>query len=404
MSTIFLQNQIEGCPQYVDFDPYKTTGATPLYRVSVSDNYLYDKTTVELGKDGDPTGATYSLSNDLFEDFLLNHVFRIYKTGGDNAAAATTDDYTADTSSDTPPTYIIPAQIKLDGTNATATHLAGSLFTYNVGSTSTTVPVNFNCALLMEETFDNNGTSISKVDIELRMTEPLMQTLLSTTGNAYDFKKAVKISDFMNNLEQVEEDSTDPQYKQGFFQFRMMEPTNMSVAKDSVSTTPISAPTKTIGTGESAYTTGATQPNAAPILGATAFTTDDYTAVTNFTGYFIMCTFGESVASVTTSDGLLSKKPYLTIIRIVHSKIVNTQFNEIFDAKGLSGYTPSDCILNYISNTADDDGQKNVVINADDIGVTFPFDVALTISTALKNSTTLAVIPGLYVMNSMITS
>ena len=316
MSTIFLQNQIEGCPQYVNFDPYKTADVTPKYRVSVSNNYAYDKTRVALGKNVNTAGSEteYSLSNDLFEDFLLNHVFSVYKSGGENPVAATTGDYTADTVDGN---HIVPAQIKLDGTNVKGTHFAGTLFTYNVINKTATTQVNFNCALLMEETFDNNGTSISKVDIELRMTEPLMQTLISTTGNVYDFKKTVKISDFMNNLEQVDEVPTDPtiKYNKGFLQFRMMEPTNMSVAKDSVSTTAVSTPTyptsSTLDTDESLYKKSTDDVGAAPAIDATSFTTTDgankYTAITNFTGYFIMCTFGESVKGVTTSDGLLSK-------------------------------------------------------------------------------------------------
>lgn len=411
MSTIFLQNQIEGCPQYVDFDPYVTSDSK--YRVSVSDDYLYDKTEVELGKDNASTN--YSLSNDLFEDFLLNHVFRVYKSGGDNAAAATTTDYTADTdSSKDPVERIEPAKITLsseDGAQPVKTHLAGTLFTYNVINSST--KVNFNCALLMEETFKDNGTSISKVDIELRMTEPLMQTLISTTGNVYDFKKTVKISDFMDNLEQVDEVPTDPniKYNKGFFQFRMMEPTNMSVAKDSVSTTPISTPTSpTLGTGESLYTinTDVGSPKAPPAIDATSFTGDKFTAVTNFTGYFIMCTFGESVKGITTSNGLLSKKPYLTIIRIVNSRVVNTQFSSIFGNENLTGYTQNNCILDYITtitNTIESKQYRNVVINVDDVGPVVPFDLALTVSGALKDlEANLTITPKFYVMNAMKTS
>lgn len=407
MTTIFLENQIEGCPQYVKVDPYQDATDKTKYYVSVGANSTYDNTLVALGTN---TGSTvYNLTNDLFAQFLVDEVFEIYGNKDATTVTPFTTGYIKDTTST--PAYIKPAQIIVsteDGATATGTHLAGTLLTFKIDNTTTDMQTNFNCALLIDETFKTDGNTISKVDVNLRYTEALMQTLYGTSGNAYDFKKAVKISDFEGNLEHLKaKDSNNNDvegYRQGFPQFRMIEPTNMSISKDITFTaTAPTIPTIVDGSGESLYDTDSTAPGAAPDPSSTTFDTDEYTASTNFTGYFIMCCFADDVSSVTASTihSLLEKKPYLTILRIVNSKVVNTQFNEIFhiDEEATIPYT-NNCILDYAANYTDSDSNAKalVEINIGNIGIFLPLDLMLYRSQSLNNPT---VVGTFYILDSM---
>lgn len=422
MTTIFLENQVEGCPQYVKVDPYQdATDETKCY-VSVGAKSSYDNTLVELGTN--TASTAYNLSNDLFAQFLVDEIFEIYGTKDATTVTPFTTGYTKDTTST--PTYIKPAQIIVsteDGATATGTHLAGTLFTFKMDNETSGKRTNFNCALLLDETFKTDGTTISKVDVNLRYTEALMQTLYGTSGNVYDFKKAVKISDFESNLEQLKskDSNNDPieGYKQGFPQFRMLEPTNMSKGKDITFTATAPKIPDADGTGESLYDTDSTAPvaNSAPAPDATSFTPNGYTASTNFTGYFIMCCFADDVSGIQaiydddekTDDekkaevkNLLGKKPYLTILRIVNSKVVNTQFNEIFhiNEDATTPYT-NNCILDYAANYTDSGNKSLVEINTEDVGIFLPLDLMLNGSGSLRSTNNPTVVGSFYILNSM---
>ena len=376
MTTIFVQNQIEGCPNYVESNPYQVVGdnagvTTTNYKVSVDGASNYGNTEVDL---------KYSAENDAFAKFLVNNVFNIYGTA--NSTNPTTfEGYESDTVTTPETKYLTTASIDLGSGTATGTHLAGSLFTFQVNvaedSENGTPAVHFDCALLLDETFDNNGTTISKVDVTLKKKESLMQTLYGTSGNVYNFKKAVKITDFMSNLEQMRAKNDNNEdvagYKKGFLQFNMIEPTNMSESTASDDAESVSKPEIPSAT---LYSYGTTQ--------------SADTAVTNFTGYFVICAFGESTSG--NEVDLTKKFPYLTILRIVHSKTVHTKFNEIFQ----DGSNKNNCILDYAGV---DGSNSKVVINTEDVGISPPFQWMIPSNGVVGGSG--AVTPTLYVLKSM---
>lgn len=367
MTTIFVQNQIEGCPNYVESNPYIDSDSK--YKISVDGSSNYGNTEVDL---------VSSAENESFAKFLVNNVFNIYGTA--NSTDPTTfDGYESDTVTTPSTAYLTTASIDLGTGTATATHLAGSLFTFKVNvaeDSENEIPAaHFDCALLLDETFDNSGTTISKVDVTLRKKESLMQTLYSTSGNVYNFKKAVKITDFMGNLEQMRPKNDNNEdvagYKKGFLQFNMIEPTNMSESTASDDADSVSKPTIPSST---LYSYGAEKPTEA--------------AVTNFTGYFVICAFGESTSG---SEDLTKKFPYLTILRIVHSKTVHTKFNEIFQ----DGSNTNNCILDYAGI---DGSNSKVVINTEDVGISPPFQWMIPPNGVSGSG---AVTPTLYVLKSM---
>ena len=233
--------------------------------------------------------------------------------------------------------------------------------------------------------------SDSKVDIELKLTEPLMQTLTSTTGTVYDFKRSVKIADFMNNMKQIKKASTNR--VQGFYQFNMLAPTNVSKTsvKDAPEVThsaPVYNQSGYTATGnEEKYipvTTG--EPAAVSLSGNVTFTgTADYEGNTNFTGYFVMCSFGKDISALldaTTGDfksgevssSLLGYMPYLTILRIVRSKLVQTYYTSIVP----TSTNINNCILDNIRDgnsdlTAGTPVYNTVNIDTTDISIYAPF-------------------------------
>lgn len=370
MTTLFVQNQIEGCPNYVESDPYQVdvdnAGVTKTqYKISVDGASTYENTEVALGS---------SAENESFAKFLVNNVFNIYGTAK-STNPTTFEGYDSDTVTTT---YLTTPSIDLGTGTATGTHLAGSLFTFkvDVSSENGTPAAHFNCALLLDETFKNDGTTISKVDVTLKKKESLMQTLYSTSGNVYNFKKAVKITDFMSNLEQMraknDNDEDVAGYKKGFLQFNMIEPTNKSESTAGDDADSVAAPT--IPPTTSLYTYGASQP------------TD--IAVTNFTGYFVICAFGEDTSG---SVDLTTKFPYLTILRIVHSKTVHTMFNEIFEDDN----NKNNCILDYARSTS---SVSMIVINTEDVGISPPFQWMIPHDGVAGSD---AVISELYVLKSM---
>lgn len=375
MTTLFVQNQIEGCPNYVESDPYQVVvdiagTTTTKYKISVDGSSNYGNTEVDL---------VSSAENESFAKFLVNRVFNIYGTA--NSTNPTNfDGYESDTVTTPSTAYLTTASIDLGTGTATATHLAGSLFTFKVNvdaDSENEIPAaHFDCALLLDETFDNNGTTISKVDVTLKKKESLMQTLYSTSGNVYNFKKAVKITDFMSNLEQMRPKNDNNEdvagYKKGFLQFNMIEPTNMSESTASDDADSVSKPTIPSST---LYSYGATQPTEA--------------AVTNFTGYFVICAFGESTSG---SEDLTKKFPYLTILRIVHSKTVHTKFNEIFQ----DASNTNNCILDHAGSNG---SNSKVVINTEDVGISPPFQWMIPPNGVVGNSNTIK--PTLYVLKSM---
>lgn len=411
MTTIFLENQVEGCPQYVEYDPYyKSTDDK--YVVSVSEKSEYSKTLVKLGKNTaavlDPPAAatSYNVSNELFMKFLLNNVFKIYKDATTPAAFSDYTDFTTYSSDPTPVAngYYKPAQAILTSSGSTKenTHFAGTIFTYTV--TNESPAVNFNCALILEETFNDAGTSLSKVDIEMRLTEPLMQTIRGTTGNVYDFKENVKVTDFMGNLEQRYQDTVGGEkYIKGFLQFNVLNPTNMSEGEnvqDNTHTAPL-LPT----TDKELYTLATTAPLPAPSYDAESFTADgNYTAKTSMTGYFVMLSFGKDVEGVTDVKELAKRMPYMTILRIANSSTMNTQFQDIFHIADTAATNyKNNCILDYTAQTAPSSGIKLFEINTDDLCTLLPFDLMLESSSALQ-STTLSVEPTAYCMSAMVQS
>ena len=384
MSTVYLQNQVNGCPDYVKVNPYSTDAATPAYYVNVADEYKYENTKVALGTNSGT--AKYNMSNKAFVDFLVSQVFNVYATK-DNATTPTAFDGFKDNRNGTTTSYLALPKV---GSTGVRSHTAGTILSFRVDGYNNSLGANYNCALLIEETFANNDDSVmvsdSKVDIELKLTEPLMQTLTSTTGTVYDFKRSVKIADFMNNMEQIKETSTNR--VQGFYQFNMLSPTNVSktTVKDAPEVTH-SAPVYnqsgyTASGNEKKYipvTTG--EPDAVSLSGNVTFTgTADYEGNTNFTGYFVMCSFGENIntlldtnndlASGKTSADLLKYKPYLTILRIVRSKLVQTYYTSIVPTAS----KVNNCILDNIRDGNSTVSESNAVdINTTDISIYAPF-------------------------------
>ena len=333
----------------------------------------YENTEVPLG---------YSADTASFAKFLVNNIFNIYGTA--NSTNPTTfEGYQSDIEN---ATYLVPAQIDLGSGTETGTHLAGSLFTYqvNVASENGKPAAHFDCALLLDETFDNSGNTISKVDVTLKKKESLMQTLYGTSGKVYNFKKAVKLTDFMGNLEKMraknDNDEDVAGYKKGFLQFNMIEPTNMSESTADDDAESVSAPT--------------IPPTTPPTTTLYTYVAEKSTetVVTNFTGYFVICAFAESTIGDNEELDLTKKFPYLTILRIVHSKTVHTKFNEIYQDDS----NKNNCILDYAGV---DGSNSKVVINTEDVGISPPFQWMIPLDGVTGGSG--AVLSELYVLKSM---
>lgn len=251
-----------------DFDSF--SNVDPLTRVSYNADHAYDEVHVQ---------TQYNLSCDMFRKFITEKVFKV--SGGDNYVTGN------------------------NGKNFYASntgHLAGTFLSWKIKGNDTNL-YSLNMGILIEETLDNNGDTISKVGIELREQEPLMQTIIDCTGKVYDFKGGVKFSDFKKFINQTK-------YDDNLVKYDVLYPTNL-YKKDNTS-------------GVNAEN-GDSVPDDAYLKENKSF--DDFVFNTNIRGYLILCSFVNDTEKIKDVDKLLACKPVITVIRIVDTiSISQTDF------------------------------------------------------------------------------
>lgn len=259
-----------------DTDSFTTVD--PLDDVSYSSDYAHNKIHVQ---------TRYNVSCDLFRRFITEKVFKV--SGGDNYVTGHTDNsfYTSDTG-----------------------HLAGTFLSWEIGGNGDAVyPLNI--GILIEETLNNNGATTSKVGIELREQEPLMQTIIDCTGKVYDFKGGVKFSDFKKFINQTKGSDNLVKYD-------VLHPTNV-YNKSSTGDGSDENGKDVITVGKYRIST----------LDDGTFDSKRFTTIMR--GYLILCSFVNNTENIENVDKLLTCKPVITVIRIVNQFIVTQEGLKLSD-------------------------------------------------------------------------
>jgi len=272
MNFLQVENKLSDTDSFINEDP--------LSDVSYNSDYAYNKIHVK---------TKYNVSCDLFRKFITEKVFKV--SGGDNYVTGHTDDgyYITDSGS----------------------HLAGTFLSWQIGGNDG-VAYPLNMGILIEETVDDNGDTISKVGIELREQEPLMQTIIDCTGKVYDFKGGVKFSDFKKFINQTKGSDNLVEYD-------VLHPTNV-YNKSS--------------TGDGSNENGKDD---IPYDKYRISTSDDGSFrskhfTTNMRGYFILCSFVNDTEGINDVNKLIACKPVITVIRLIDvNKCVNYNNNLTFD-------------------------------------------------------------------------
>ena len=291
----------------------------PASYIARTTDYTYGSVSVATGLDYQSAkiDCSNSTTTALFAELLMEKVFKITNDGAYTNFASYTP--SSKTESGTT-TYVQIPNIAESGTPV-YTHLAGTIFSFKCnygGSTAKGSTISsFNVAIFLEEVYKEDGNLLNKVNIEFREEEPLMQTIISTNGTVYDFKKGVKLSEFGKFIEQS---TTKP--PNGYVKYHSMPPTNMSIG---VSNEPVTTTDQLVPVNENVRyttTTGGDEPSTK--------------GTTYFTGYIVIGGFNdENVSSKTDVDGLIGCKPYLTIIHVDKLAELKTTFASITDSTGL---------------------------------------------------------------------
>ena len=198
VNTLCFNDVVTGPAEYIQ----RTDGWDYPAADSVSDASKYSVTKIPCNN---------STSADTFAEFVMEKVFKITNSGAYTNFSDSYTKYDTATGYITMPTY---------GTDNTKTHLAGTILSFQCNlnriSARSVEPSSFNVAILLEEVFkDDKTTIINKANIELRDTEPLIKTISDVNGVVYDIKKGVKVSDFSKFIEQWDntKDQNDKIYK-----------------------------------------------------------------------------------------------------------------------------------------------------------------------------------------------
>lgn len=293
---LYTQDKLTTLASYYNKDPYSNT-------VSVNSEYSYANTCAQV---------KYNIDNDRFKDFLMENVFKVtYKSNEDNkikdADYVKGINFSEDSYSDFNNFYEL-----YSNNSEIKTHLAGTLFTSKINLDSNN---RFNLGILFEETYITDERILSKVKVELRNEEPLMQSIVDCNGKVYDFKRGVKLSDFSKFLEQKTEGTPT-----GYVDFNSIAPSNLS---------------KDINTSESINLDEYITPdknkfyyelkNSGQIINV-----NDQEINTCFNGYIVFCSFLDNPNDESNlNKTLLECKPYITVIRVVTQDNLTMNFNSI---------------------------------------------------------------------------
>ena len=307
-NTICINDVLSGPAAYIARTTDYTYGTA-----SVAEDLKYDTAKIDCSN---------STTTELFAELLMEKVFKITNDGAYTSFASYTP--SSKTESGTT-TYVQIPNIAESGTPV-YTHLAGTIFSFRCNYAGNDVKKStassFNVAIFLEEVYKEDGDLLNKVNIEFREEEPLMQTIISTNGTVYDFKKGVKLSDFGKFIEQS---TTKP--PNGFVKYHSMPPTNMSIG---VSNQPVTTTDQLVPVGEDEneikYTTTTTSTDVESTNGTTYFT-----------GYIVIGGFNDkdNIASADTVNKLIACKPYLTIIHVDKLATLDTKFTSITGSSGL---------------------------------------------------------------------
>lgn len=208
VNRLYFQDKLTTLASYTEIIPYKNSSLTDV--VSYSDEYSYEKTCPQVN---------YNISNNLFKEFLLKKVFKVYGEDNKEANYINGIDYVSDQISGY---YELPKSF-VNKNNYQ--YLAGTLLTSKINENNIYETRNLNMGILFEETYNNENEVSSKVKIELRDEEPLMQSIIDCNGKVYDFKKGVKLSEFSKFIEK------NPNTPTGYIDYNAIESSNQSFNK-----------------------------------------------------------------------------------------------------------------------------------------------------------------------------
>ena len=328
---LYINNGIQGVPAFFNVDPYNTASGPT---VSVNESYSFESTKIKLG---------YSASNDAFAAFLMDNILNIVdKNSNGKIYKSFTDSYISSLikdGSDITGYYEVPDVETADPDNPTETtkkethptHLAGTLFTFKITDTTTyspeTTPANFsfNAAILIDEVYSippidpdtnlpyYNPVTINKINVKLY--EPILQYLITTTGVVLDFQEGVTISDISDFIDSKEEETVGAVDK-GYLKYKAISPSNPSKpANESL----VENPSFLSDFKYTAITTGP------PTNSSGTLSSGVKTSQTHLSCYFVFCAFPQDVSSASSKD-LMYKKPYIVIFKQNISKVLLSQW------------------------------------------------------------------------------
>lgn len=262
---------------------------------------------VATSYDSSKINVQYNTSNELFSKFLMEKVFKLVgSVDGTPLYKSFSESYTPDKKDND---YVSLPQ---------SGHLAGTILAFqceipaDTGENAILDKSEFNVAIVIEETYDADGNLTSKVDLEMRESEPLAQSVTDTTGTVYIFKKGVKLSDVGEIA--LEKKKGTPT---GYVEYIGIAPTNMSKGIEESSNQSNSSGIKIPGdTGK--YSKKTTVPG------------DD--VETYFTGYIVIGGFNKDTQGQNTVDKIADCKPYITILRVEKSASITTNYTALINS------------------------------------------------------------------------
>ena len=247
----------------------------------------------------------YNTTNELFSKFLMEKVFKLVgSVDGTPLYKSFSESYTPDKKDND---YVSLPQ---------SGHLAGTILAFqceipaDTGDNAVLDKSEFNVAIVIEETYDTNGL-VSKVDLEMRESEPLAQSVTDTTGTVYIFKKGVKLSDVGEIALEKKKDAPT-----GYLEYNGIAPTNMSKGIEDSSNQSNSSGINIPDVGK--YSKKTTMPSNA--------------ITTHFTGYIVIGGFHEDTEGQNTVDKIADCKPYITILRVEKSASIETNYTALINS------------------------------------------------------------------------
>ena len=300
MSTddIYFTDELTGPATYLQLkssDPYDSC--------SVASDYTYSSNKIEV---------KYNTSNALFSEFVMEKVFKLVNPEGQTLYSNFSTSYIPNTAN-SKGEYVNPAA---NGGG----HLAGTILAFQCTVAADDVVKEaspFNVAIVIEETYDTDGKTISKVDLKMRESEPLAQSIIDTNGTVYVFKKGTKLSEVGRIA--LEQWNGDPPTPNGYVHYNLIVPSNMSkdIKKSSSEVSQIKMPDDT-----NKYAWGDSAPSGE--------------ASTHFTGYIVIGGFHDNTSNKDTVDDIVGCKPYITILRVEKSAVIKTD-NTALVTNGTNG-------------------------------------------------------------------